>query len=986
MTSDIGIFDDTMNRFLLFIFGLLFALTSYGQHPSFYMVGGEELAGIDIYSILQDNDGNMWFTTESGLMRYDGYQFHEYSTEEMELKSLFGLTLDNTGTPFCHSVNGQIYHVKNDSLKLYYELPDAYKWIYMFMEFDDRNNLMISCGDYFSLSHDKKLTRLLSWKYPRNFSLKRSDAGEILLADLTNDKILAWRNGQLSDFANIPEDYQDLFGNIQIGTDGSSFYGMTAIEPKLFNLKRGEISKVELKNALNAEGTANICIDRNSRIWMAYETNGLQIFERDGRSVFKDELLFPNYRISAFCQDREGNIWLPTFGRGIIVIPKLDVVDIGKNEGFDDFSLVSICKDGTDNIFIGTQRGNLFKIGSESIESNEVLPRLLKKYNRPLKGMCYLKEQDVIYSGEDFLDPETGEKKDEFLISKMEPVSFSNYGWLIPLNTGVLFQSRRNAAETQEILKRFNFRKLGDQGVIRLGRTYKIHWDPALENIWASTTLGLKIVSKDGISEATLEGNPIYASNFYDDGELLWIGARNAGVLVYKGETLVRQMTEQDGLLSDNILEVKFEDGWMYFSSSKGIQRYNVRKKELQTLTVSQGLNSNNIVDFEITKEHIWVITSSGLQKLSKSVFYNKDVTPILQWDSAVANDSIELTEEYFQLTYDQNKLYFEFHANAFRHRGTLKYEYKLSGVQNSWEALDFSQNSIVFNSLSPGTYTFTVRAKNENGLVSNYLKKTFVITPPFWETWLFYLLCAVFTVLLFVLLFRLRLSIVKKRLIIERELKVSEIKAIKAQMNPHFVFNALNSLQDLVMMEDVRSTNSYLSKFAELMRGTLELSGKQFITLEKELEMLELYLQLEKLRFGEEFQYSFQLNLSKSNSEYLIPTMLLQPYVENAVKHGLLHKEEDKRLTVSFQDSPNGFSCEITDNGVGRSKSAEISERRSSKHQSFAQEANSSRIDLINQTLNHKIDHQIIDLIENGKAVGTKVIFHFSYQMPLNK
>ena len=277
------------------------------------------------------------------------------------------------------------------------------------------------------------------------------------------------------------------------------------------------------------------------------------------------------------------------------------------------------------------------------------------------------------------------------------------------------------------------------------------------------------------------------------------------------------------------------------------------------------------------------------------------------------------------------------------------------------------------------------MRAKNENGVFSNYLQKTFTIAPPFWETWWFYLFCAALVLLLFVLFFRLRLSIVKKRLIVERELKVSEIKAIKAQMNPHFVFNALNSLQDLVMMEDIRSTNIYLTRFAELMRGTLELSGKQFIPLEREIEMLELYLQLEKLRFGDEFQYAFQLNLKKSSSDYLIPTMLLQPYVENAVKHGLLHKEKDKQLTISFADTQDGFSCEITDNGVGRNKSSEINKRRSPKHESFSQEANQSRIDLINQTLSHKIEHQIIDLIEGGVPVGTKVVFHFSYQTPTN-
>lgn len=978
----INTFKHTMRYFFLFLITCVIGFTSNAQQPSFYTIGSEELAGIHIYSILQDREANMWLTTENGLMRYDGYEFREYNLEGTKLSSLFGLTLDNTGVVYCHSVNGHIYRVENDSLKLYYELPDSCKWNYMFMGFDDRNHLIISCKSYYSLSPQKELKELMTWRYPRNFFLKKRDDGNMLLVDLTNDRIVSLKNGEISEFAAVPEEYKDEFPQIQPITGGKRFFGVLGSAPSVMNLDRGNISKLELQDV--AKNNEKICtfVDDASRIWISYETNGVQVFDTTGRSVFGAELLFPKYRVSAFCKDREGNFWLGTFGRGILIVPSLKTIDVGHTQGFSDLNLLSMCKDSKENIYVGSQDGALFKIDA-NITGNKIKPHLLRKYDHALKIVNYDEDKDAIYSGLDFIDPITGKKKEDFLESVMEPIRFSNYGWLAPLNTGVLFEPDKESDLSSEIFDRFNFLKMRNgQGVIRLGRSYLVHWDPILENIWLSTSLGLKIISPKGVQEKKINGSTIYATAFFDDGEFLWVGTRNMGVLVFKGTHIVGQMTEENGLISNSIHDIKFDKGWIYFSSQKGIQRYDVQNKRFDKLTLSGGLNANNIVDFEITKRHIWVITIRGLQRIPKHFFVSSKVAPILQWDAALSNDTIPLIQDFPRLTYRQNKLYFKFHANAFHHRGELQYQYKLKGVQDAWKTLGFSQNSIVFNSLSPGTYTFLARARNEQGVFSNQIEKTFTIDPPFWETWWFYMIVILGGILLLVFFFVLRLRILKKRLIIQRELKVSEIKAIKAQMNPHFVFNALNSLQDLVMMEDIRATNIYLTRFAELMRGTLELSGRQFIPLEKEIEMLELYLQLEKLRFGDEFQFSIQSNLKKRNSEYYIPAMLLQPYVENAVKHGLLHKENDKKLIISFTDTGAGFKCEIVDNGIGRKKSAEINKRQPIKHESFAQAANESRIDLINQTLNHKIEYQIIDLEENGEGQGTIVRFNFDFRM----
>lgn len=249
---------------------------------------------------------------------------------------------------------------------------------------------------------------------------------------------------------------------------------------------------------------------------------------------------------------------------------------------------------------------------------------------------------------------------------------------------------------------------------------------------------------------------------------------------------------------------------------------------------------------------------------------------------------------------------------------------------------------------------------------------------PPFWNTWWFYLMAIAMIIGIVATYFLIRISIIRRRLEIQKQMKASEVTAIKAQMNPHFVFNALNSVQDLILQNDIRESNIYLGKFSDLMRKTLEFSAREYITFGEEVTLLKLYLDLEKLRFGDDFKITFQIELRESElHEFQIPSMILQPYVENAVKHGLLHKSGIKNLAIRFKKTDYGIQAEIQDNGIGRKASQEI-QKRQANHQSFASSATQKRIDLINEINMNKIDLSIQDVIENEQVAGTLVTFIF--------
>ncbi len=207
------------------------------------------------------------------------------------------------------------------------------------------------------------------------------------------------------------------------------------------------------------------------------------------------------------------------------------------------------------------------------------------------------------------------------------------------------------------------------------------------------------------------------------------------------------------------------------------------------------------------------------------------------------------------------------------------------------------------------------------------------------------------------------------------REIKLqqaqSELKAIKAQMNPHFIFNALNSIQEMFFIGDKRLANEHLGKFSQLTREILKASGKQFITLTEEIEMLKKYLDLEGLRFETDFSFTISVNDENAADDIFLPPMLVQPYIENSVRHGLLHKKGEKKINVNFNfnEEKKLLTCMVADNGIGRHASTEINKNRTQLHESFSTSANAKRLELLNQNRDEKIGVTYEDLHE-----GTKV------------
>jgi hypothetical protein len=299
------------------------------------------------------------------------------------------------------------------------------------------------------------------------------------------------------------------------------------------------------------------------------------------------------------------------------------------------------------------------------------------------------------------------------------------------------------------------------------------------------------------------------------------------------------------------------------------------------------------------------------------------------------------------------------------------RYYNKLEKIDKDWNYAG-NKGQIEYNHLPPGNYIFRYRAVTADGLTGDEHTLAFTIAPKFWQTWWFICVMVMLLVLLILMIMRNVRIRERKKSALQLQLSALEMKALRAQMNPHFIFNALNSIQECIITKNTNTAYTYLSSFSKLVRMILENSEKQFITLEDEIETLRLYLSIEKLRFDNSFEYLIDTGPKVDPSFVNIPAMIIQPYVENALWHGLINKKGEKKLLIHFDQRNGNLECTIRDNGVGRSHTAELQTNTRIKKHSMGMKITEERLQLLETEASITIN----DLRDqNGNACGTEVI-----------
>ena len=460
---------------------------------------------------------------------------------------------------------------------------------------------------------------------------------------------------------------------------------------------------------------------------------------------------------------------------------------------------------------------------------------------------------------------------------------------------------------------------------------------------------------------------------FETSNNLLLAGTSNEGLFVIKEDQVIKRYHTGNGLKSNNIKSIKERDGKIWVNTDETLQIIDLKTGVITNLLDEYGLAGLTVNDFSLHPNKLLLATTSGLVV---NEYKGKMVNEMIYFPSIKATcDGIELAPNQI-LSSSKNNISFYFDAIQYKTPTNLNYRYKLLGIDTSWKVLSYSINTLNFYRLPPGGYEFQVQAYDNNGIYTSDIKTfTFSILKPFWQRWWFICLI-VLAGSGIVFLFK----IWSKRLIMRQGLKErlfkSQLVAIRSQMNPHFIYNVLNTVQGLLYDNRKTEVGNLLGNFSDLMRKTLQASDRQLHSLKEEIENISLYLELEKARFDKDFEFTIELELNEDPSDLIIPSMLLQPFAENAVKHGLMHKAGKKILLISFTQTDNGLNVRIEDNGIGRKQSYQINQRNKSKPTSFATKAIAERIELFNRLYNQKIKYDIIDQYDDlNNPSGTAIL-----------
>ncbi len=372
--------------------------------------------------------------------------------------------------------------------------------------------------------------------------------------------------------------------------------------------------------------------------------------------------------------------------------------------------------------------------------------------------------------------------------------------------------------------------------------------------------------------------------------------------------------------------------------------------------------------------------TIDGSSNILRTHELKNDTFPPTVFINSIKINGIDTsTLNYFELNHTQNTIELNI-SGVFSGKSELQYKYTLEGKEEGWNYT--TNTTMYYTALKPGNYTFKVVAMSDGGIWSKTPAViTFSIAPPIYTSFwfLFSIIFLLIAVLLLIIFFSYRKSQRRKAHFEEEKKKVllSELHALRSQMNPHFIFNTLSSIQSFITKSNSRDAVIYLSKFSKLMRGTLENTQKQKIPIKDEIETLELYMDLEKLRLNNKFNYEIDIDPELDVQFEEIPPMLIQPYVENAIWHGISHKESNGIIKICFiLENENLLKCEVIDDGIGRKKATEIkdSQRHNDKNKSFGMSITKDRLAIINSLKDSQLDMNIVDLIENNVSVGTKI------------
>lgn len=963
---------------MITFFLLLLSQVVDAQQPAVIQLTEKDgLPDIEFYNIIEDKQHYIWLAADKGLYRYNGKSFTHFIHPKQKGNAVFGVQEDDQGLLWCNNISGQFFFVENQQLKLFVDLGNHLNGL--LAEFViTKEELIVLPGQNIirvnlktkEVSKDRFSKDLLIGSFqriPEGYLFSKQEyiikadscfiATDSLKLDVLLDQGL---ESQISKRVHISSnDRIKLCHFHKLGKN--YFYN--------FNIEQSQYNPIRIPTSLEPR-TVNHTFFYENQIWLSTD-QGLFVCELFENRLVLKKRLFSKQFITKVIKDYESNYWAITKGDGILVIPNINIFQhnyVGDKLNISKFESVN------DNVFVfGTNDG---KVGLFD----------LKKFKYSL-----IDTSSAYRVSEITKIPSTRQT----LIIKEDKVLLLNNTSLrlqvlnAPKITGA--KSFSKISDTHYILSSYKRAVLINtsfkpDSVLIKKRSNINYYSNKNNTTFVGTVEGLYSFDEQ-LQKTEIRYNEkfIFAKNIVEVGNGdLWISTFNNGLFGVRNNRVFVNYQKGSGLLSNSISALKNDRNALWIATDEGIQYFNTKTKVFRNLTKQNGVPSYRISDIEISDQDIFFATNTGIFSVDKNkAFKNLKIPKVYISEVNIGLEGVELKKSY-QLNHNDNSIKIGFNSNGFQSFIHNKYEFRLLGQSPVWQTDENKANAVSFYSLPSGEYTFQVRSilADENDL--NAIDAVqFTIAKPFWKEWWFYLLFLSGIALIVYGFIQRKINKLKKKQsealqkeFINKQLVLSQLENLRSQMNPHFIFNALNSIQEYIVFNEKELARSYLVKFSRLIRIYLEHSRENEVLLSEEMSALNIYLELEKNRFEDLLQCQIHIAKDVNVQQIKIPSLFIQPYVENALKHGLLHKKEDRELVIDFaiNNPKNALICTIKDNGIGIEASQKINRQKNATHKSFAMSANQKRVDLLNVNRSRKIKVETFDLANKGEN-GTEVI-----------
>lgn len=482
--------------------------------------------------------------------------------------------------------------------------------------------------------------------------------------------------------------------------------------------------------------------------------------------------------------------------------------------------------------------------------------------------------------------------------------------------------------------------------------------------------------------------NTTLITDIAGDKDSIWIATSAGGISKCAADNEqingFRPITTAQGLPDNTIYTLQTDlNGNVWAASFKGLTKINGATNAIENFTQKTGLAFTDFYSSVTTTfdGHLLTGIQNGFLKFHPDSLQQVS-SPFSVTITSFKTDSLyeywepPLEREIIK-PYRSDEVAFSFAALTYYYPRETRYEYQLEGLNKEW-INNANTDHVKYNNLSPGKYRFKVRAYDFAGKrSSNEAIFSFEILPPWWQTWWIRSIGILIIGGLILMAYLGRVRAIKRKSVLQYQISSLKERALRSQMNPHFIFNSLNAIQELIVTENYTASFEYLSKFSKLLRLVLHASEKNLLPLSKEIEITRLYIELESLRFKNLFRYniSFSSEIDTDNTPF--PTLLLQPFVENAIWHGLLPKEGLKKLDITFVEKENSLLCTIKDNGIGRDNAQKIKQKKIAPHNSESKgiEMATQRLEILKLTKECCGSITISDVWEpDGSIGGTQV------------